>query len=340
MAKAKKNPVETDEAVVTEMHNDKDLASGVKDGAAATNKKSVAMHAVLSKMSGMDSDEVAFFNKSMSQDYAPSISDGAAAQHKSSVAMHKTVKEDLESVFGDNEALTEEFKESITTLFEAAVGSRVILEMAELEEKYEAQLNEEIEVVTESLIDKMDDYLGYVAQEWIVENEVAIESTLRTELAESFIHDLKDLFVEHQIEVPEERVDVFEMLARKVDELEAGMNEIMGENKSLKENNSVYEKDILIDSKTEGLTLMQSDKFRQLSEGVEYNGDVEEFEGKLDIIKEHHFSKKGKAKTEIITEEISHDPNEKIDDGSGPTNPDMQKYVNFMHKTNRADVEV
>ena len=97
--------------------------------------------------------------------------------------------------------------------------------------------------------------------EWIKENEVAIESSLRTELSEEFINSLKDLFLQHYIEVPEERVDVFEMLAKKVDELETGMNEMMSENKGLKESNSVYEKAVLIDSKTEGLTLMQTDKF-------------------------------------------------------------------------------
>jgi len=328
-----------------------DLASKVPDGAHAKNLKSIAMHKVLDKMGGMKSSEIVdFFNKSMAQigHEADTVGD-VAGKHKKSVAMHpsaasamqEAVKEDLKIVFGDNEELSDNFKTSMTLLFEAAIGSRVALERADLEEAYEKTLEEELDKATDDLIDKTDEYLSYICEEWIKENEVAIESTLKSEITDEFIEGLKKLFLESYIEVPEDKIDVLEGLAEKVDELGSALNESETKVMKLSEELKVHEVKELVEKKAEGLTPMQADKFIRLAEGVEYEGDVEVFEKTLDIIKEQHFSNKGKsAKTNLITEEIAHDPNEPIDNASKSVSPDMKKWVDGIKRTIRTPYQV
>jgi len=335
---------ETGAEQIEEM-DDKDLASGVKDSWSRTNALSVAM----TKLGSMEKNAmVDFFNKSMAQigHEADKVGD-VAGRNKASVAMKpsaasaanlkKAIKEDLEVIFGGNETLTEDFRDKVNTLFESAVNARIVLLEAELQDAYETCLEEEITEVTEALIDKVDDYLGYVCQEWIEENEVAIQSALRSEITEEFVEDLRGLFLEHNIEVPESKIDVLDMLADKVDNLEESLNTVMVENKTLHEAVSEYERYRVIESKSIGLTPLQAEKFEKLAEGVEYDGEVENFEKSLDIIKEAHFSNKGKsAKSGLVTEEISHDPNAPEMTDERPIDPRMAPYVTALKKTIRA----
>jgi hypothetical protein len=129
------------------------------------------------------------------------------------------VKEDVEDMFADQE-LTEEFKERVSTVFEAAVAARAIVEEARLEEEFETKLTEAVAEINEELTSKVDTYLDYVVEQWMEDNAVAIESTLRNELASEFIEGLKGLFAEHYIDVPQEKIDVIESLAEKIERLE------------------------------------------------------------------------------------------------------------------------
>ena len=204
----------------------------------AISSKTAMMGQVMGTMAQMGkSDMVNFFNQVMGQfgpgrDYG--VSDNSAKNsstidmkpsHAVATTTPKTkypmpklnVKEDVDAMFVGEE-LTEEFKEKASTLFEAAVNARVIAEVTRLEEDYENKLSQDIETITEDLSTKIDEYLNYIAENWMSENEVAIESTLRNELMEEFIDGLKNLFASHYVNVPESKIDVVEALADKVPE--------------------------------------------------------------------------------------------------------------------------
>jgi hypothetical protein len=198
------------------------------------------------------------------------------------------VKEDIDDMFAGQD-LSEEFKDNVATLFEAAVGVRINMETARLEEEYENALNEEIAAFSSELNQKIDTYLEYVVENWMTENEVAIESTLRNELMEEFMEGLKNLFSEHYISVPQEKVDVLEALAQKVSDLEVRLDETITENSQLKdvlvENNAKN----IFEELASDLALTQQEKFAALAEGIDFDGNLTTYEKKLKIIKENYF---------------------------------------------------
>ena len=185
----------------------------------------------------------------------------------------QTMREDVEEMFSDQD-LSEEFKDRASTLFEAAVNLRALTEVARLEEEYETALEEAVTEIEESLQNKLDTYLNYVAENWMIENEVAIESSLRNEITEEFIDGLKNLFADHYIDVPADKVDVVESLASKVEELESKLNDLITENVDLKRVVVGSKKTDLIESFAEDLTLMQSEKFFALAEGLEFDKKI------------------------------------------------------------------
>jgi len=321
-----------------------------------TNKLSIAMKS----LAGMDSDQINHFLASLDQigHEADGVPGSASGHNQASVkmkgspadiggisskgiseALKTALKEDLANVFGDSKDLTEEFKEKITTLFEAAVSYRVTAVEQDLTEKYQAAFETEIEELTENLIEKIDDYITFVGQEWLKENKVAVEKSLTNELAEDFITDLKALFEAHNISIPSEKVDVAEQLAAKVDELEEALNKTLEENMMLSEHVQKSERENLVTEFTTGMTLSQTEKFKQLIESIDYDGDDEAFTKKLEIVKNSHFkdAKNTKAKaspTNIITEEITYDSNDPIDppEDKTPTDPTMKYYVSALSK--------
>lgn len=246
-----------------------------------------------------------------------------SAKNKSSVSM----KEDMEALFG-SEDLTEEFKEKATTIFEAAVYAKVEAIKEELEADYNAKLEEQVTQVVEDINTKVDDYMNYVVTEWMENNEVAITSTLRAEISEEFIDGLKNLFNEHYIEVPEDKVDVLEELSAQVEELEAKLNETIEENINLAKSMNEFVKEAIFVEVSEGLAATQVDKFKTLAEGVEFN-DESTFRRKLEIVKENYFSEKV-AKSNIIEEEVQNA------DEPAPTAPKLPGTVaNYVRAISR-----
>jgi len=214
-----------------------------------------------------------------------------------------SVKEDVEEMFAGSD-LSEEFKDKASTLFEAAVQARIITESARLEEEFEAKLTEAVAEINEELASKVDAYLDYVVENWMEENAVAIESTLRNEVMEEFMEGLKGLFAEHYIDVPQEKVDVIESLATKVEELEAALDEQITESATLKSAIVEVEKKEVFESFLSDLALTQQEKFKALAEGVDFDGDLEVYSKKLAVIKENYFTTEKKAPVETnITEE-------------------------------------
>lgn len=208
----------------------------------------------------------------------------------------KNVKEaiDLSSdinalVNGEN--LSEEFKEKAATIFEAAVLTRVKKEIYRLDEAYEQKLEEQVEALKDDIAEKVDAYLGYVVEQWMTENQLAVESGLKTEIVESFINGMKSLFEQHYIDVPEEKVDIFDQLAEEVAKTESKLNEQVSTNVQLRNQLIEMRKVLLIKNVTEGMTATDSEKLLELAEDISYSND-ESFTKKLMTIKENYFDKK------------------------------------------------
>lgn len=217
------------------------------------------------------------------------------------------VKEDLKAVFEAMQITESDLQDKMLTLFEAAVNGRVTMETVRIQEEADAKLVAEIEAIREDLTDKVDQYLDYAAQEFVSENEVAIENALKLELFEDFMGGLKNLFVEHYIEVPEDKLDVLTNMSEKVVELETKLNEAVkaGLEKDEKINEMVAQK--VFGEVSEGLSLTETEKLKTLVETVEFDGDVDALRQKLTIIKEANFkaSHKKAPKTGIIQEDDS-----------------------------------
>lgn len=202
----------------------------------------------------------------------------------------------------EGEELSEEFKEKAVTIFEAAVQAKVEMLRAQIEEESEKKLVEQVAEVTSKLSDQIDNYLNYVVEQWMEENEIAIESSLRSEITEEFIDGLRTLFAENYIEIPEEKLDVLEDLANKVDELESKLDESINSNIELKTLVKTYAKENIFTKVAEGLTVSQKEKFSSLAEGVDYV-DEDSYTKKLQIVKENYF-KDNKVVSNITETEV------------------------------------
>lgn len=266
-----------------------------------------------------------------------SIPGGAAAKNKASISM----KEDLDEVFSEDEALSEEFKEKASTIFEAILSAKVNVEIGRLEEEYEARvgelqeqfeaaLEEESNEIFEDVTAKVDQYLDATINEWLEENKLVVESSLRAEIAEGFIDGLKNLFAESYIEVPAERFDVLGEMQAQLAELNDKLNEALDENLELKEAINEAVKESIIDEAAEDLADTQAEKLKSLTEGVEFT-DAETFAKKVSIIKESHFNKKPvKVDSGLITETI-----DGTDEGTNDVDvlaPGMNQYVQAISK--------
>jgi len=225
-----------------------------------------------------------------------------SAQNRASISM----KEDMAVMF-DGEDLSEEFKEKATTFFEAAVHARLQEEVTRIEEEYESALSEQVTEIVETLSAKLDDYMDYVVEHWLEENEVAIESSLRSEITEGFIQGLKSLYQEHYIDLPEEQVDVVEELAAEVEVLTAKLNASIEEQIEMGKTIDEQAKQLIFADVSEGLADTQADKFKTLAEGVEFN-DAQTYKQKLEIVKESYFTGKKSAQLIVESEIDSADP--------------------------------
>ena len=215
------------------------------------------------------------------------------------------IEEDVNALLGEEE-LSEEFREKAKTIFEAALVSKVSQIKEELEEKYETALAEEVAEIKEALTERVDSYLEYVAQEWIEENALAVESGLKEELSTSFMTGLKGLFEEHYVSIPEDKYDVLESMVEKLDEMETKLNEQIEKNVSLNKRLAESVANGIFDEISEGLADTQKDKLASLAESVEFESE-EEYREKLETLKEAYFPSRTvspSAKTETLSESV------------------------------------
>ena len=227
---------------------------------------------------------------------------------KVKVAMPEiNVKEDIAALV-QGEELSEEFKSKAATIFEAAVHQKVMEvsseKVDELEKEYQENLQEEIVSFRDELTEKVDGYLNYVVEEWMKENELALESSMRSEITEEFMVGLKNLFTEHYIEVPEEKVDIVENLFDKVEELEEKLNSQIQENIKTTSELNEYRKNKILEEVCEDLADTQAEKMKSLVEGVAVEENSEDFENKVKMIKESYFPNRVKQDENIEQEDV------------------------------------
>ena len=194
---------------------------------------------------------------------------------------------DIDAIFGD-ENISEEFKSKVSTIFEARVTDRINTIKEEIEAEYSSMLEEAVESIRTDLTEKVNDYLDYIVEEWMNQNEVAIEKGLRTEMVEDFIGGLRNLFAEHYIDVPAEKVDLVDELATKVESLEDKLNEEIQRGIEYKKQLTEAKKIEVIHTVCEGLTSTQVEKIKSLAESVEFSTE-EEYQEKLETIRENYF---------------------------------------------------
>ena len=221
------------------------------------------------------------------------------------------IKADVDALVGDSD-LSEEFKQKAATIFEAAIKAKVKEESQRLQGEYETKLKEDTETHKAELVEKVDSYLNYVVEEWMQENKIAIERGIKGEIAEDFIGGLKKLFEDHYIDVPDEKYNVLEDQASKIEDLEKKLNEEIEKNVKLNKDNGELKKEEIIAKSSEDLTDVQKEKFNKLAEEVEYSSE-EDFTSKVKTIKESYFGAKEEAKSNDIDDVAVGDGSEQVD---------------------------
>ena len=243
------------------------------------------------------------------------------------------VKEDIDAMMG-NEELSEEFKTKAATIFEAAVSAKVIEEVNNrigvFEENYKKELKEAKEEHLNNMSEKVDGYLNYVVEEWMKENELAVEKGIRSELVEDFMTGLKNLFTEHYIDIPEEKVDLVDDLFEKVEELEQKLDESINDNVEVKKQLAEYKKEETLREVSEGLADTEKEKLKTLSDGVDFEDD-EQYKEKIEVIKENYFPPAKESQPQTITEEVV---NNDSDEEEEKVDPAMSLYVKAMKRHN------
>lgn len=272
--------------------------------------KSGIISAAVDKLSGMKKEDLqAVYSKLFTEEAEEVI---VVEEKKEAVISEEQVKADLEALVSSDSNLSEEFKEKASTLFEAAISARLAEEKVKLEEKYISELSEEVEGIRTELVEKIDGYLNYVVEQWMEENELAVEQGIRTEIAESFMTQLQQVFVEHYIEVPEGKEDLIDDLSGKVDELEEQLTTTTAKSVKLAEELETLKRAQIIAEASEGMVTTEAEKLKSLVEGVDYD-DAESFAKKVSIVKEAHFSKTVTTQSEVqedssLTEETTTSP--------------------------------
>jgi polyhydroxyalkanoate synthesis regulator protein len=327
-SKAKQESTITEE--VKEMGSTPDNAGKVKGNSAGSDPQPSITTDGVTTIDGEEEDNAR--NNAMSQDAAtkgtPKSSNIANAKATAPEASHLTgMKEDIDAML-EGADLSEDFKTKAATIFEAAVLARVTAETAALEESYATQLQEEVESIKEGLVEKVDGYLGYIVEQWVQENELALESGMKSEIMESFIDGMKSLFAEHYIDVPEEKFDVLGDLQEQLNAIEATLNDQVEKNVELNKIVNEQKRINAIAESVKGLTDTEVEKFTALAEELSYD-DADTFSTKLQTIRENYFG--GKKVITEVKSVVSDTPIETLTE-QAPVDPSVKKYLSELNK--------
>lgn len=260
--------------------------------------------------------------KHMKAGYKKSIKAGHCEETDSEI----NVKDDIDALVGDAD-LSEEFKQKAATIFEAAINSKVKAEQERLQSEYDTKFEEEISKSKSELTEKVDSYLNYVVEEWMKENKLALERGIKGEIAEDFISGLKKLFEDHYIDVPDEKYDVLEDQASKIEDLEKKLNEEIEKNVEMNKVNGGYKRQEIIDEHSKDLADTAKEKFDSLVEGVEYSSE-EDFAQKVKTIKESYFEQKAEKSASADIDDVAEGDESNVDLSDA-----MAAYTNAISKT-------
>lgn len=241
------------------------------------------------------------------------------------------IEEDVNALLGGEE-LSEDFKNKAKVIFEAAINSKVAEIKEELEAQYAEKIAEEIVSAKESLAERVDSYLEYVADEWFEENALAVDAGLKTEMTESFLEGMKGLFEEHYVSIPEDKYDVLESMVEKLDDMETKLNEQIEKNIALNGRLAESVAGGILDSVSEGLAQTQKEKLASLSESVEFESEAQ-YREKLETLKESYFASKKEssvAKTETLSEGVDNSD-------AGSVSDSMSAYMRTLGSFGKAN---
>ena len=239
------------------------------------------------------------------------------------------VQDDVEALVSGEEGLSEEFKKKASTIFEAAVHAKVVDEVNKRMEEQAKEVDASKDEFQKELTEKVDGYLTYVVEEWMKENELAIERGIRSELVEDFMSGLKTLFTEHYIDLPEEKVDMVDDLFTKVEELETSLDEEINRGVELQKELAQFKKDDAVKQATKDLADADSEKIAKLAEGIEFE-NTEQYVEKLNVLKESYF-----PKSEAVTSEITEtDENIEVPEEKQELDESMQHYTSAIRRYN------
>jgi hypothetical protein len=242
------------------------------------------------------------------------------------VVAEYNVEEDVNALLAGEE-LSEEFQAKARTIFEAAINSKVAQIKEQLEAQFAEKFAEEVASAKESLAERVDSYLEYVSDEWMTENQLAVDSGLKTDMTESFLAGMKGLFEEHYVSIPEDKYDVLESMVEKLDDMETKLNEQIEKNISLNSRLSESVAEGVLDQVSEGLAQTQKEKLASLSESVEFESEAQ-YREKLETLKESYFNQKT-VSTQSKTETLS----EGVDETAAPSTGSMDAYLRALGST-------
>ena len=284
--------------------------------------KAGMINAMYMKASKMKKEELAgMFNKIMGETVAEELETDAQPM----VEYQADFSQDLDALIESEATLSEEFKAKTAVIFEAAIKSKLSEEIDRLEESYANELEEELSATKADLVEKVDSYLNYVVEGWMEENKLAVQSGLRTEIAEKFMTSLKDLFTESYIEVPESKVDLVDELAAEVEELEEALNGSMQKAIQVSEELEMMKRSEVIREASKDLAETQVEKLAKLVEDIDFE-DTETFAEKVKVVKESYFKKET---VESVIEETTED-----DDGNlMESSTSMAQYISAIRKS-------
>jgi hypothetical protein len=286
--------------------------------------KSGMINAMYHKMNGMSTKEMKkLMNMYHTNQYKMEGVQYESTDTEPAINYQADFSGDLDALISNEATLSEEFKDKASVIFEAAIKSKLSDEIDRLEEKYNEELSAEVDATKADLVEKVDNYLNYVVENWMTENQVAIQQGLRTEIAENFMNSLKDLFTESYIDVPESKVDLVDELSGTVDELEDKLNSTTAKAIEMAEQLEGFQKEAIIREASKDLADTQVEKLKKLVEDIDFETE-ETFAKKVSIVKESHFSKK-------VTESNADDIDESYDD-EVETSDVMAQYISAIKK--------
>ena len=295
--------------------------------------KAGMVNAMYGKLQAMKKTDLQASYKSMMGEEVEMEDDVVVSEHK----------EDLQALIANEEGLAEGFKEKAATIFEAAVNSKVNEAVAKkeaeleatiaervtaLEEQYATEIEEGLNETRGELVEKIDSYLNYVVETWMEENKLAVEAGLRTEIAETFMNNLKDLFTESYIEVPESKIDLVDDLVEQVEELENQLNSQTEKNMQMSESVKSMKKEVCIREASKDLAETQVEKLRSLAESVDFTTE-EDFASKISTLKESYFAQKPVETTEAPVEMVNESVVEEEADET-EVSSNMDKYLSAL----------